>query len=160
MGVTRNVTLAALFIALCGIGALLKIPGPFSSVALDLAPALISTLFLGPVWAGVIAALGHLISAFTGGLPLGPFHAIVAVEMFLIVYVFGLMMKRGWRAAGFLFVTLATGLLAPLPFYFLISPALYMTLVPVLLVATAINSVVAWVALPFLKRIKLREVVR
>ena len=86
MGVTRNVTLAALFIALCGIGALLKIPGPFNSVALDLAPALISTLFLGPVWAGVIAALGHLISAFTGGLPLGPFHAIVAVEMFVIVY--------------------------------------------------------------------------
>ena len=160
MGVTRNVTLAALFIALCGIGALLKIPGPFNSVALDLAPALISTLFLGPVWAGVIAALGHLISAFTGGLPLGPFHAIVAVEMFVIVYVFGLIIKRGWRAAAFLFVTLATGLLAPLPFYFLISPALYMTLVPVLLVATAINSVVAWVALPFLKRIKLREVVR
>lgn len=160
MGVTRNVTLAALFIALCGIGALLKIPGPFSSVALDLAPALISTLFLGPVWAGVIAAFGHLISAFTGGLPLGPFHAIVALEMLVIVFVFGLMMKRGWRAAGFLFVTLATGLLAPLPFYFLISPAMYFTLVPVLLVATAINSVVAWVALPFLKRIKLREVVR
>lgn len=160
MGVTRNVTLAALFIALCGIGALLKIPGPFSSVALDLAPALISTLFLGPVWAGVIAAFGHLISAFTGGLPLGPFHAIVALEMLVIVLVFGLMIKRGWRFAGFLFVTLATGLLAPLPFYFLISPALYMTLVPVLLVATAINSVVAWVALPFLKRIKLREVVR
>lgn len=160
MGVTRNVTLAALFIALCGIGALLKIPGPFSSVALDLAPALISTLFLGPVWAGVIAALGHLISAFTGGLPLGPFHAIVAVEMFVIVSVFGLIIKRGWRFVGFLFVTLATGLLAPLPFYFLISPALYMTLMPILLVATAINSVVAWVALPFLKRIKLREVVR
>lgn len=160
MGVTRNVALAALFIALCGIGALLKIPGPFSSVALDLAPALISTLFLGPVWAGVISAFGHLISAFTGGLPLGPFHAIVALEMLVIVLVFGLMMKRGWRAAGFLFVTLATGLIAPLPLYFLISPALYMTLVPVLLVATAINSVVAWVALPFLKRIKLREVVR
>ena len=160
MGVTRNVTLAALFIALCGIGALLKIPGPFSSVALDLAPALISTLFLGPVWAGVIAALGHLISAFTGGLPLGPFHAIVAVEMFVIVYVFGLMIKRGWRFAGFLFVTLATGLLAPLPFYFLISPALYMTLMPILLVATAINSGVAWVALPLLKRFKTREVVR
>lgn len=160
MGVTRNWTFAALFIALCGIGALLKIPGPFSSVALDLAPALISTLFLGPVWAGVIAAFGHLISAFTGGLPLGPFHAIVAAEMFVIVLVFGLMIKRGWRAAGFLFVTLATGLLAPMPFYFLISPALYFTLVPVLLVATAINSAVAWAALPFIKRIKLREVVR
>lgn len=160
MGVTRNLTLAALFIALCGIGALLKIPGPFSSVALDLAPALISTMFLGPVWAGVIAAFGHMISAFTGGLPLGPFHAIVALEMLVIVLVFGLMMKRGWRLAGFLFVTFATGLLAPLPFYFLISPALYFTLVPVLLVATAINSAVAWAALPFLKRIKPREVIR
>ena len=160
MGVTRNLTLAALFIALCGIGALLKIPGPFSSVALDLAPALISTLFLGPVWAGVIAAFGHLISAFTGGLPLGPFHAIVAIEMFVIVWVFGKLVKRGYRVLGFLFVTLATGLLAPMPFYFLISPALYFTLVPVLLVATAINSAVAWAALPFIKRIKLREVVR
>lgn len=160
MGVTRNLTLAALFIALCGIGALLKIPGPFSSVALDLAPALVSTLFLGPFWAGVIAAFGHLISASTGGLPLGPFHAIVAIEMFVIVWVFGKLIKRGYRVLGFLFVTLATGLLAPLPFYFLISPALYLTLVPILLVATAINSAVAWVALPFLKRIKLREVVR
>lgn len=160
MGVTRNWTLAALFIALCGIGALLKIPVPFSSVALDLAPALISTLFLGPVWAGVIAAFGHLISAFTGGLPLGPFHAIVAIEMFVIVWVFGKLVKRGYRVLGFLFVTLATGLLAPMPFYFLISPALYFTLVPVLLVATAINSAVAWAALPFIKRIKLREVVR
>lgn len=160
MGVTRNVTLAALFIALCGIGALLKIPGPFSSVALDLAPALISTLFLGPVWAGVIAAFGHLISAFTGGLPLGPFHAIVAIEMFVIVWVFGKLVKRGYRVLGFLFVTLATGILAPLPFYFLISPALYLTLVPILLVATAINCAVAWIAVPFLKRIKPSEVVR
>lgn len=160
MGVTRNVTLAALFIALCGIGAFLKIPGPFSSVALDLAPALISTLFLGPIWAGVIAAFGHLISAFTGGLPLGPLHAIVAAEMFVIVIVFGFLMKRGWRVLSFLFVTLTTGILAPLPFYFLISPALYITLVPVLLVATAINSGVAWTVLPLLNRMKVREVIR
>lgn len=160
MGVTRHVTLAALFIALCGVGALLKIPGPFSSVALDLAPALLSTLFLGPVWGGVIAGCGHVISAIVGGLPLGPFHAIVAFEMLVIVYVFGRFMARGLRVVGFVFVTLATGLLAPLPFYFLLSPALYLALAPVLLFATAINCAVAWVTLPLLKRLRIREVVR
>lgn len=160
MGVTRNLTLAAFFIALCGIGAILKVPGPISSVALDLAPALISTLFLGPVWGGVIAAFGHLISSFTGGLPLGPFHWIVALEMLLIVWSFGVLMKRGWRVVGFVFVTFATGIVAPFPLYFLVSPALYFTLVPMLMIATAINCVVAWVIVPFLKRIPLREVIR
>lgn len=160
MGMTRKLTLAALFVALCGIGALIKLPGPFSSVALDLTPALLSVVFLGPVWAGAIAGIGHIVSALSGGLPLGPFHFIVALEMVGIVLIFGWFVRRNRQILGYIWVTLATGLLAPLPFYFLISPALYSALAPLLLLATGINCLLASIALPLVKRAGRQEMIR
>ena len=60
----RLLTLAAMFAALCAIGALIKIPVGIGSAALDTVPALISALFLPPMYAGAASLVGHLVSFF------------------------------------------------------------------------------------------------
>lgn len=146
----KTLTLAALFAALCAIGGLIKIPLGISSTALDSAPALIAVAFLSPLLAGIVALIGHLASAFYGGMPLGPFHFLIAVEMFLILYVFARMHQKGLAKTKWLFFIVANGLLAPLPFYFLISPAFFIGAVAGILIATIFNAVIAAVALPVL----------
>ncbi|MDC7286034.1 ECF transporter S component, partial [Bifidobacterium thermophilum] len=72
------------------------------SVALDAFPALLgAALFGGPIGA-VVGGMGHLLSALMGGLPMGPFHLIVAAEMALLAYVFAYLYRKGrkWTAAA------------------------------------------------------------
>lgn len=146
----RQLTYTALFAALCAIGGLVKIPLGISSTALDAAPALIAAAFLSPTLVGVSALLGHLASALYGGFPLGPFHLLVALEMFLILMIFTHLHKSGKTWAKWLFFIIANGLLAPLPFYFLLSPAFFIGVLPGIFIATICNAVVAALVMPFL----------
>lgn len=152
----RQLTYTALFAALCAIGGLVKIPLGISSTALDSAPALIAAAFLSPTLVGVSGLLGHLASALYGGFPLGPFHILVALEMLLILIVFTHLHKAGrsWGKWGFFIIS--NGLLAPLPFYFLLSPAFFIGVLPGIFIATVCNAVVAAVVMPFLVRPKRR----
>lgn len=43
---------------------------------------------------------GHLLSALIGGMPLGPFHVLIAVEMAVLVWVFGYFYQKGKRVLG------------------------------------------------------------
>lgn len=153
----KHLTLAAMFAALSAIGGLLKIPLGIGSTALDSAPALVAVAFLSPVLAGVAALLGHIASALYAGFPLGPFHLLVAVEMLVIVYVFARMHKANLHLSKWIFFVIANGLLAPLPFYFLLSPAFFIGIVPGILIATVFNAVIAAVVLPVLKNAWQRE---
>ena len=77
--------MTALFAALCAVGGLIKIPSAIGSLALDTVPALVSAAFLPPVFSGIAAMLGHTASAMYAGFPLGPFHVLIALEMFVII---------------------------------------------------------------------------
>ena len=149
----KRITLTAFFAALCVIGGLIKIPSGIGSLALDTVPALISAAFLPPVFSGIAAMLGHTASAMYAGFPLGPFHVLIALEMLVIVIIFARLHKAGRNVAKWIFFIVANGLLAPLPFYFLISPAFLLGAMPFLLLATIVNAVVAAVVMPSLQHV-------
>lgn len=147
----KRLTLTAMFAALCAVGGLIKIPLGIGSTALDSAPALISAAFLPPIYSGIAALLGHSASAMYAGFQLGPFHILIALEMLAIVYVFARLHQLGRNVLKWIFFIIANGLLAPLPFYFLLSPAFFIGAVPGILLATIVNAAIAAVVLPVLR---------
>ena len=149
----KRLTVTAMFAALCAVGGLLIIPLGIGSTALDSAPALISAAFLPPVYTGIVALLGHVASAMYAGFPLGPFHALIALEMFIIVAVFARLHKAKRNVLKWVFFNIANGLLAPLPFYYLISPAFFIGALPSIFIATVANAGIAAVVIPALRNV-------
>lgn len=144
----KKISLLALFIALSVIGASIKIPAVIGSVALDAFPALLASVLIGGVPGAIIAGFGHLISAFIGGMPLGPAHIIVAIEMAAIVWGYSLIYKSGRRLLAGLFFVIFNGLVASLPFIFLMSVSFYLAIIPSLVIGATFNAVVAWLFIP------------
>lgn len=146
---TQHMALAAVFISLSAIGGMVKIPLGIASIALDAMPALIAALFLAAPLAGFVAAAGHLLSALFGGMPLGPFHLLIALEMFAVVWLFAKLHNKGktWLKWGAFII--GNGVLAAVPFYFLLSPAFFYASVPGLLLAASINAAAAALVAPF-----------
>ena len=150
---TKKLALAALFISLSAIGGMIKIPLGIASIALDSMPALLAVLFFSAPLAGTIAAFGHLISALFGGLPLGPFHLIIAIEMWAVVWLFAKLHQAGKDRLKWPAFIAGNGVIAAIPFYFLLSPAFFYVSVPALLLAACINAAVAALAMPFVNKI-------
>ncbi|QBP42125.1 ECF transporter S component [Paenisporosarcina antarctica] len=155
----RLLTLTAMIATLCALGALVKLPVGIGTAALDAVPALVSVMFLPPVFSGIAALIGHLVSALSAGMPFGPFHVLIAAEMFVILWVFGLLHRTGKNMWKWIFFVLANGVLAPLPFYFLIGPAFFYVAVPSLLIASCLNAGIAIMLAPLVKRVYKRVVV-
>ncbi|WKA57906.1 ECF transporter S component [Planococcus shenhongbingii] len=150
---TNKITLAALFISLSAIGGMIKIPLGIASIALDSLPALVAVLFLSAPLAGTVAAFGHLLSALFGGMPLGPFHIIIALEMWAAVWLFAKLHNANRTALKWPVFIICNGLLAAIPFYFLLSPAFFYASVLGLLMAATINAVGAAIVLPFMNKV-------
>ncbi|MCG3087007.1 ECF transporter S component [Sporosarcina cyprini] len=148
----KRLTLTAIFAALCAIGGFIKIPSGIGSLALDTVPALLAAAFLPPVFTGLASSIGHLSSAMYAGFPLGPFHLLIAIEMFVILFVFARLHKSGRHVWKWLFFIVANGLLAPLPFYFLVSPAFFIGAVPAIFLATVLNAAVAGIVMPAVEK--------
>ncbi|HHY12233.1 MAG TPA: ECF transporter S component [Firmicutes bacterium] len=91
----KQLTLAALMVALSAVGAFIKFPGPLGSIAMDSCPGYLYASICGPLGGVSVAFLGHLASAFTVGFPLGvPIHLVVAAEMGLCAAVYGWIGRR------------------------------------------------------------------
>ncbi|MGI8314644.1 ECF transporter S component [Halobacillus mangrovi] len=143
----KRFVLIALFVSLAAVGGLIKIPVGVGSIALDAAPALAASIILGPFGGAVVGGLGHLLSALTGGFPLGPFHLFIALEMALLYASFSYLYSvQKWL--GLVFFWGGNSLLLPLPFYFLMSAAFYYTLVPALLMGSLINLILFILVIP------------
>lgn len=149
----RLLTLAAMFAALCAIGAFVKIPVGIGSAALDTIPALVSAAFLPPVYAGAASMIGHLSSSLYAGFPLGPLHILIAGEMFLILFVFTKLHRAGLRIWKWIFFVFANSVLATLPFYWIISPGFFVTVLPEITIATVLNAGIAIVVSPLVERV-------
>ena len=109
---TRKIVLIALFCGLAYVGANLKISG---SIAFDSAPAFLCAMLMGGLPGAVAGAVGHLFSALLSGFPLTlPLHFVIAVEMGLVCFVTGVLVKKsGW--AIWLAAIVATVLNAVVP---------------------------------------------
>ncbi|WP_431808267.1 ECF transporter S component [Lysinibacillus sphaericus] len=152
-----SLTLTAMVAAICAVGAVIKIPSFVSSAALDSAPAFLSVAFLSPVLAGVAGLIGHLITALTSGFLLGPLHLIIAVEMFIVVWLFGVMHKKGMHFWKWAVALILNGVIAPLPFYFIISPAFFWGSLASIFMATVINLLIVAVVMPILSKVFVRK---
>ncbi|MFJ7666332.1 ECF transporter S component [Lysinibacillus sp. NPDC097195] len=152
-----TITLTAMVAAICAIGAVIKIPSFVSTAALDSAPAFIGVVFLSPVLAGVAGLIGHFITALTAGFPYGPLHIIIAVEMFMVVWLFGVMHKKGMHFLKWPVALVLNGIIAPLPFYFIISPAFFWASLPGIFMATVINLLIVAVVIPVLSKVFVRK---
>jgi uncharacterized membrane protein len=137
----------AMLTALSVVGAMIKIPAIVGSVALDVFPALLAAVLFGARAGAVVAAFGHLLSALIGGFPLGPMHFLIAVEMAVLVWMFGRFYKNNKVLAIVLFI-IGNAFVAPLPFMFLMNVGFYLGIVPSLLIGSVINTVIALVAIP------------
>lgn len=149
----RLLILTALVSGLCVIGSFIKVPGFITTAALDSAPAFLSVLFLPPLYSGFAAGIGHIATGLVSGMPLGAFHALIAVEMFVLVLLFNVLHKKGYNVLKWVFLLIGNGVISPLPFYFLVSPAFYIGSVPSLLIATAINIAIVMLVMPVLKQV-------
>lgn len=149
----RLMILTALVAAICVIGSFIKVPGFMTTAALDSAPAFISVAFLPPLLSGIAGALGHLATALTSGFPSGPFHLLIAFEMMIVTYVFNVLHKKGFNILKWIFLIIGNGVLAALPFYFLISPAFFIGAVPSLVIATVINAIITGITLPLMEKV-------
>lgn len=143
----------AMFIALSAAGAFIKIPAVIGSVALDALPALMAAGLLGGAAGAAVGGIGHLLSSIVAGMPLGPFHFLVACEMALLVYLFTMLYRSGKRwQAGVLFI-LGNSFAAPLPFMMLMGKSFYLAIVPSLFVGSVLNTVLAFIVLPRVVRV-------
>ncbi len=149
----KFLTLTALIAAICVIGSFIKVPGFITTAALDSAPAFLSVALLPPLYSGIAGAMGHFATALTSGFPLGPLHIIVAIEMFIIVFIFNVLHRKGLNILKWIFLIVANGVLSALPFYFLISPAFFIGAIPSLLIATIINVVLTMIAMPIISKV-------
>jgi hypothetical protein len=149
----KKISLLALMIALSAVGASIKIPAIVDSVALDALPALLAAALLGVRAGAITGALGHLLSALIGGFPLGPMHLLIAVEMALLVWIFGVLYNRNKKiVAGLVFVA-GNAFVAPIPFIFLMNIGFYTAIVPSLVIGSAINTILALILIPRLSSI-------
>jgi uncharacterized membrane protein len=144
----KKISLISLFIALSVAGASIKIPAIVSSVALDMVPALLAGVILGGAPGALIALLGHLLSAFIGGMPLGPFHFMIAVEMALLVWLFAIFYRKGKKVSASILFILGNTLVAPLPFFFIMGSGFYIGMIPSLLIGSVFNIILALILAP------------
>ncbi|MGE6601381.1 MULTISPECIES: ECF transporter S component [Lysinibacillus] len=149
--------LTAMVAAICAVGAAIKVPAFISTAALDSAPAFLGVVFLSPLLAGVAGLIGHFISALTAGFPLGPLHVIIAIEMFIVVWIFAVMHKKGMHVWKWPVALILNGIVAPLPFYFIISPAFFWGALASIFIATAINLMIVAVVMPILSKVFVRK---
>jgi hypothetical protein len=144
----KKISLISLFIALSVAGASIKIPAIVSSVALDMVPALLAGVLLGGGPGALIALLGHLLSAFIGGMPLGPFHFMIALEMALLVWLFAIFYRKGKKVIASILFVLGNTFLAPLPFLFIMGSGFYIGMIPSLLIGSVFNTGLALILAP------------
>ncbi|WP_235804758.1 ECF transporter S component [Secundilactobacillus kimchicus] len=150
----KRLVLAAMFLALCVIGANLKMMG---SIAFDSMPAFLGAILMGPWYGAILGIFGHLLSAGLAGFPLSlPVHGVIAGCMGVCMFLFGKMRH------GFEFSTISRVLLSDFVGYAVNVPLALVILYPImgaavlaffvpLTLATVANIViceVVYVALP------------
>lgn len=92
---SKKIARMAIFIAMSAVGAMIKVPSPTGTVALDAAFAFFSAITFGWREGAIVAALGHMLTALTTGFPLSlPMHLFVALQMSAWVSIFSLVARK------------------------------------------------------------------
>jgi uncharacterized membrane protein len=146
----------AIFVALSAVGALIKIPSPTGTVALDSCPGYFSAVSFGWLEGGIVAAVGHVLTAATTGFPLGvPIHILIAAEMAAFAAAFWWVNSRVGIAPAVIVATFLNGVVASFIMVPIGGMGLAVALLAPLTVASAINVIIAAAAHAVVKRGKM-----
>lgn len=163
---TKKLVITALFIALSFVGSNIKI---FGTIAFDSLPGFLAALLLGPVYGAAIGFLGHLFTALTSGFPLTvPLHFVIAASMAITMLGFGYTYKAMKNKVSVLANFIITGIVGlilngPVSLAFSIGAMTLMagkeaalgllTLLPILVLASAVNIVIAIILFKSLEKV-------
>lgn len=139
-----RLSLVATLVALCVIGSFIKIPSLTGTVALDSLPGFFGAIALGYIEGALIAFLGHILTSFNVGFPLGiPVHFLIALEMAGIVLVFRFAYMR-WRYPGAILAgVILNGVLAPLSITLFFGWGFFLGMLPPLAIGSLVNVALA-----------------
>lgn len=148
-----RMSLVAVLVALCLVGSFLKIPSLTGTVALDSLPGFLGSLLFGYPEGAAIAFLGHLLTSFNVGFPLGiPVHFLVALEIAGIVATFRFVFSRWKYIPAIVIGTILNGVFAPLSLVPLFGWGFFVGIFPSLLVGSLVNIVIAVSIFRFLSK--------
>ena len=163
---TKNLVIIALFVAISFVGSHIRI---FGSIAFDSLPGFLAAILLGPWYGAAIGLLGHIFTALASGFPLSvPIHLVIAVSMGVTMFGFGhtyAALNGKVSEAVNLLITGVVGILLNGPFSLALSMAALaaiagseaalplLGMLPVLLLASAANIVIAFAVFKPLGRI-------
>ena len=155
----KRIAIIAIFVALSAVGAMIKIPSPIGSIGLDSFPGYFCALAFGFPEGAIVIAIGHILSAAVTGFPLTiPFHIAIAVSMGVVACIFRLI-GRGGTVAHVVVAVIVASILNSFGLAFWLLPiggwALYVANIVSLLVASAVNSIIAAIAYFSLRNTKL-----
>lgn len=140
---SAKVARIGVFVSLALVGSFIKIPSPIGSPALDSAPGYFSSLAFGAFEGSMVAVLGHVVTGLTSGFPLGLLHGLIAVGMGGCAVVFRYVYERVNLTVAVLLVVIMNGIVLPVVVIPGFGVPLYVSIVPSLVVASVVNSVLA-----------------
>ena len=148
---TVKIVYIGMLVAISLIGSLIKIQG---TIALDSMPGFFAALFLGPAYGGLVASIGHILTALTSGFPLTiPIHIIITLQMGVFAYLFGIIYKKSNGIIACIVAIILNGLgsvlmLAPITKWLgfpLSGKAFIYAMIGPLTLASAVNIILAYV---------------
>ena len=157
----KRIAIVVIFIALSAVGSLVKIPSPIGAAGLDSCPGFFIALAFGYLEGAIVIAIGHLIIGVTTGFPMTlPIHMGVAVCMAICAVVFrfvGIKLLKGkiGLIAAVIIGTLLNSFGAGLMAVFVGGWGLYVAILPSLLFASVVNTIIAAIAFYSIRNSKL-----
>jgi len=139
---TARIARIAILSALSVLGTWVPFPSPVGTIGFDSLPGFMAAFLFGPRDGGIVCMIGHLASAVVKGAPLGIFHLPIALGMGATGWLAGAVRRRFGLIPAVVVAILINTILFPLA-----SPVIgwggALSLVPYLLTASSLNSVVA-----------------
>lgn len=155
----RSTIIVAVFSMVSFLLSLIKFGGA-SSIALDSFPSYFTAVYFHPILGGLVALIGHLLSAASGGFPFSlQVHLLIALLQAIWAIVFGIIPRIQNKiyllSIAAPIAILLNGYAAPyiIGYFFPELKDPIIGLIPVLLIASTVNIIVTIIALVTIKNI-------
>lgn len=148
----KRLAVIAIFVALSAVGAWIKIPSPVGTIGLDSAPGFFTAIAFGGLEGAIVIALGHLLTAAVVGFPLSiPIHLFIALQMALWALSYRFVQRKFGLIAAVVVGTLLNGVVSSFTMILMGGLGAVLSVMPFLVLGSAINVILAAVAFRGLK---------
>ncbi len=139
---TARISRISILSALTALGTFVPFPSPVGTVGFDSLPGFMAAFLFGPIDGGIVLLIGHVATVLAHGPQLGILHVPIALGMGVTGWLAGSTRVRFGLIPAVIVAILANTLLFPLA-----APVIgwggALSLVPYLLVASSVNSIIA-----------------